>query len=182
METVVLCIYSFFYLCLRLLFGVEDSPAEKDERKYAQGRLLLREKKYKEAYDYFSLVIKESPKSALAWSSRAKCSLCMGNIYAAIADSDRASFIDNNVPEAYLIKGQALWEMEQYQEAYLQFDKAAWYYRDNAEAFRWRAIAHQQLGNQARALKDLKKAVHLGDEDANYILLKSSLLEKRYKD
>jgi tetratricopeptide (TPR) repeat protein len=182
METAVLVVYSFFYLCIRLLFGLEDTPTEKDAKKYAEGRRLIREKKYLAGYEYFSTALKEQPKSSLAWTCRAKCSLELGNIYAAIADCSKASFLDNNVPEAYMIKGQALWQLEGYPEAYKEFDKAVWYARDNAEAYRWRAILHQELGNRERALKDLKKAVSLGDEDANYILLKSSLLVKRYKD
>jgi tetratricopeptide (TPR) repeat protein len=170
METALLLVYSFFYILFKVVTGVEDDPVTKDAKAMAEGLQLMSHKQFKEGLEYFTRMTQERPKSALAWASKGKCNLALGNLYATIADCTRAATLENNLPDAYMDKGKAFTQLKEYKDAFREFDKAAWYYRDNAEAFRWRGLTHLELGNKEKAYNDLRKAVQLGDEDSNYIL------------
>jgi tetratricopeptide (TPR) repeat protein len=179
METALLLVYSFFYIIFKVVTGVEDDPVTKDKKKMAEGLECMRRKDFEKGLEYFTRMLQDNPKSALAWASRGKCNLALGNLYAALSDCTKASSLENNLPEAYMDKGKAYTQLQEYKEALREFDKAAWYFRDSPEAFRWRGLTYLELGNKENAYKDLRKAVSLGDEDANYILLQRSIFVRK---
>ncbi len=179
MKTALLLVYSFFYIIFKVIIGVEDDPVTKDSKLMTEGQEYIRRKEFEKGLDYFTKMIQEHPKSALAWALRGKCNLALGNLYATIADCTKASTLENNLPDAYMDKGKAFTQLKEYKDAFREFDKAAWYYRDSAEAFRWRGLTHLELGNKEKAYLDLRKAVSLGDEDANYILLQRRIFVRK---
>ncbi len=170
MEGGLFLLYSFFYLVFKALFGDNDYPFEKDARTFSEGMSLLRQRQYVLALAYFNDRTAQYPRSALAWLCRARCHLALDNPYGALADSSKAANLDYNLPDVFLIRGRAFFEIKEFQEAYLQFDKAVWHARQSAEAFRWRGLAQVRLGQREKGLLDLRKAISLGDEDANFFL------------
>lgn len=172
MEGFILIILLAIYLAIKIAFGNHDDPTAKDAKKYREGIELVQQKQYQEAYRYFDQVLKERPKCALAYAYRGKCNLVLDDLYAAIFDCTEAVSFDHCIAEAYLVKGIALYNLEMYRDAFLEFDKAVWYFRNSAEAFRWRALTRERLGIFDKAEADLKRAIELGDELANYYLLR----------
>jgi tetratricopeptide (TPR) repeat protein len=171
MEGFALLIVLIAYLVIRILLSNSEDQTAKDARTYQAGINLVKHKKYEAAFEYFNNVLKDKPKCALAYAYRGKCNLATGDLYAAIYDCTEATSYDHCIAEAYLNKGIALYKLELYKDAFLEFDKAVWHYRNNAVAFRWRAITRIQMGMADKAEKDLKRAVELGDEDSNFYLL-----------
>jgi tetratricopeptide (TPR) repeat protein len=173
METILLLLLLIPYMLIRYLVTDHETKTEKDARQYKEGIQLVKEKKYAEAIEYFDTVLKEKPTCALAFAYRGKCNLKLRNPYSSIFDCSRATSLDGTLSDAYLDKGKALYQLEEYQQAYLEFDKAVWHNRKNPEAFRWRALGHIRLSHPYdRVEEDLLEAVELGDEDAaNYLRL-----------
>jgi tetratricopeptide (TPR) repeat protein len=175
----VFALFVLFLGCLfikALLFKPTD-PTSRDEKKYMEGIHLVNARKYEEAFQYFNNALKECPNSGLAYAYRGKCNLYLNDLFAAIYDSTEALAYDHCIADAYLIKGMALFELELYKDAYLEFDKAVWYARKNGETYRWRALCRAKLGMTDKAREDFAKAIELGDEHASYYARKRGLIE-----
>ena len=88
----------------------------------------------------------------------------------ALADFNKALDIDYNLADTYLDKGIVLMELEDYTQAWHEFDKAIWHDKNLAEAYRLRAEAATYADKKTDVMKDYRKAAQLGDEDANFLL------------
>ncbi|QHT70717.1 tetratricopeptide repeat protein [Rhodocytophaga rosea] len=177
MEVFILFVILLACVLLQaFLFKHEDQTA-KDAKQYAEGIRLVNNKKFKEAYTYFDQVIKARPSCALAHMYRGKCNLALDDLYAAIFDCTEAASFDDCIAESYLVKGIALFKLEMYKDAFLEFDKAVWHYRNHGESFRWRALSRLKLGFAEKAEEDLLRAIELGDEHANYFLQQKGKIE-----
>jgi tetratricopeptide (TPR) repeat protein len=171
METILLLLLLIPYMLIRYLITDHETKTEKDARQYKEGIQWVKDKKYTEAIGYFDKVLKEKPNCALAFAYRGKCNLKLKNLYSSVFDCSRATSLDDTLSDAYLDKGKALYQLEEYQQAYLEFDKAVWHNRKNPEAFRWRALGRIRISHlYERVEEDLLEAVELGDEDAAYYL------------
>ncbi|MES2388599.1 MAG: tetratricopeptide repeat protein [Bacteroidota bacterium] len=180
METLVLLFLVIIFIVLKLLiFGTGDKLA-RDKKKFAPGIKLCTGREYVRALAWFSDAVAANPESALAWAMRGRCHLACGNLYASLGDLSRALSLESNLPDAYLDKGKALYKLEDYDAALLELDKAVWYFRENAEAFRFRGKVHLALGQNARARQDFTDAVMRGDEDAAYLMRKMIVNGKQY--
>ncbi|MBC7922029.1 MAG: hypothetical protein H7Z75_13180 [Ferruginibacter sp.] len=179
METILLFLLFIPYVIIRYLLTDHETPTEKDIKHYQEGIGLVRQKKYAEAAGYFDHVLKEKPNCALAYAYRGKCNLKLDNLYSSVFDCTRATSLDDTLAEAYLDKGKALYRLEEYQNAFLEFDKAVWHFKKNPESFRWRALARIRLSQEYdRVESDLQKAIQLGDEDAGHYLRQVELRHK----
>lgn len=173
METFLLALLLIPYMILKYYFTDHETIADKDRRLFSEGMQMLKEGQNDEAFDYFDRKSKAYPKSAVAFMYRGKSNLALGNFYSAVYDLTKSQTIDNTIAECYYLKGLALFELAEYEDSFKEFDKAVWYFRsEDAEAMRWRAIARWRLGQTEQAEKDLERAVSLGDEDAQRLLLK----------
>lgn len=173
MEAVSLSLIFVAYIGIRLLLGHHKTQAMKDRVKYSKGVDLVYANQYKEALQYFEGVLQQNPDSGLAWTFKAECHLHIGDFYTTLACADKALNIDYNLRDCYIFKGKALFELAQYEDALTEFDKAVWYFREkHPEAYFFRGLCHYELAKYEKAEYDFKKAVKLGDEDANYQLLK----------
>jgi tetratricopeptide (TPR) repeat protein len=177
MEVFALFILFLGFLFMRAVFFKPNDPTSRDEKKYKEGIQLVNAKRYEEGFQYFNRVLKESPNSAVAYAYRGKCNLQLNDLFAAIYDTTEALAYDHCIADGYLVKGIALFELEMYKEAFLEFDKAVWYDRNNGETYRWRAICRTKLGITDKVPEDFAKAIELGDEHASYYARKRGMIE-----
>jgi tetratricopeptide (TPR) repeat protein len=177
MEVFALFILFLGCLFIKAVLFKPNDPTSRDEKKYKEGIDLVNTKRYEEAFHYFNEALKVNAASGLAYAYRGKCNLYLNDLFAAIYDSTEALAYDHCIADAYLVKGTALFELEMYKEAYLEFDKAVWYARRNGEAYRWRALCSAKLGLTEKIHADFAKAIELGDEHANYYARKRGLIE-----
>ncbi len=173
METILLIFLLIPYMAIHYWLTDHDTPADKDRQRFQHGLAMLRDQQVDEAYAFFNEAVKLYPKSAIAYAWRAKSQLALGNHYSAIYDLTQALSRDNTLADCYLDKGMAHMKIGEPTEAFCEFDKAVWYFRDtHADAYRWRAIARIALGHGKQAEGDLRRAIHLGDENAVLLLRK----------
>jgi tetratricopeptide (TPR) repeat protein len=171
MEVTLLGLLFAIYLVLRYYLIDHETASEKDQKRFQEGILLVKDRQIDTAFDYFNEAVQKHPKSAVAYAWRGKCQLLLENHYSAIYDLTEAISRDNTLAECYLDRGIALYRVEQFTEAFREFDKAVWHIRDERpDAYRWRAVARIELRQLAQAENDLRRAVMLGDEDAFQLL------------
>lgn len=170
METLaVIPLVVLYFVIKAIIFGTDDK-LDKEKKKFATGIKMVNNKDFVNAKAWFDQKISEFPKSGLGWAYRGQCNLALGNIYEALSDLTKACNLESNLPEAYLNKGKALYLLTDYDNAFIELDKAVWHFRDNAEAYRYRGLVLIKMGNTLRGQNDLKMAVTLGDEDANQMI------------
>lgn len=153
---VVPLVLVLFYL--HYYFTDHETVIDKDRKRFAEGIALFEAGDYSAAQTYFDQKIKENRKSALAYAYRGKCNLRDGNLYSALYDFTEALSFDNTLVEVHLDKGRVHFQLEEYKEAFLSFDKAVWFSRGSAaDALHWRTEAHQML--QPSEMFDKNQAV-----------------------
>jgi len=172
MEWLLLLFFVPFILTLTFFNWLEEKfYSFRDIEKLAEGETLLSEKKYMEAQFFFTKKLKLFPKSSKAYYFRGKANLQLENYFSALYDIEQSISFDNTVAERFFLKGKILFKLEEFDKAFLEFDKADWFYRGgNAETLRWRGMSRYLIGQVENAIIDFKRAVELGDEDADYIL------------
>ncbi|MBO0929456.1 tetratricopeptide repeat protein [Fibrella aquatilis] len=171
MEVAALGFLFIIYLILRYYLIDHETATDKDMRRFQAGIQQVTARQYNEAFDYFNDAVKQHPNSAVAYAFRGKCQLMLENHYSAIYDLTQALNRDNTIADCYLDRGVAHYNVEQYTEAFREFDKAVWHIRDERpDAYRWRARARIELRQLSQAENDLRRAVMLGDEDAFQLL------------
>ena len=172
MEWLLLFFFLPFFLTLMFFNWLEDKfYSFRDVEKLGEGEILMSEKKYSEAQIFFTDKLKSYPKSSKAFFYRGTANLYLENYFSALYDIEQSISFDNTVPDYFVLKGKILYKLEEFDKAFLEFDKADWFYRSgNAETLRWRGMSRYLIGQVDNAIVDFKRAVELGDEDANYIL------------
>jgi tetratricopeptide (TPR) repeat protein len=172
MEWLVLFFFLPYVLTLMFFNWIEEKFITiKNGEQLEDGVHLIHHRKYQEALSFFTEKLKHFPKSAKAHYYRSFCNLELGNLYSALYDIEQSLSFDNTVGESYVTKGKILYKLEDYDTAFLEFDKADWHFRsENPIALRWRGMARYQLGQRKSAIEDFRLAVQLGDEDSDYIL------------
>lgn len=174
MEICLVVLLFIPYLFVKYYFTDHETKAEKDLARFVEGIWLMSENRFEEAFRYFDESVKANPKSAVAYAYRGKCNLHDENYYSAIYDLLQALSFDNTLSECYLDKGKAHYALQEFEEAFREFDKAVWFYRnENADALRLRGLARLRLDQFAQSERDLRRAVELGDEDSVLILSQS---------
>lgn len=171
MEIGLVALLFIPYLFLKYYLTDHETKAEKDTARYAEGILLFRDKHYEEAFKYFDEQVKLYPKSALAYAYRGKCNLQDENYYSALFDFSQALSFDNTLADTYIDKGKVHLALLEFGDAFREFDKAVWFYRnENPEAIRLRGVARLRMQQFVQSERDFMRAVQLGDEDARFIL------------
>lgn len=183
MEWILLFFFLPFVLTMMFFNWLEEKLFNfRDREKLGEGERLLHENKFVEAQAFFTEKLKYFPKSAKAYFYRSKANYMLKNYFSALYDIEQSISFDNTIGEAYVIKGKVLYQLKEYDKAFLEFDKADWYFRsENPETLRWRGMARYCIGQIENAINDFNRAVDLGDEDADYILrTKFEYLKKKY--
>ena len=172
MEVVLLSLLFALYLTIRYYLVDHDTLADKDRKRFRKGIDLVQNRQFDEAHRYFDEAVQQYPKSAIAYAYRGKCQLVQENYYSAIYDLTQAISRDNTLADCYLDRGAAFYYTAEYQNAFREFDKAVWHFRDEQpDAYRWRALTRIQLRQLPQAENDLRRAVSLGDENSFHLLL-----------
>ena len=172
MEWLLLFFFLPFFMTLMFFNWLEEKFFSfRDLEKLGEGETLIAEKKYLEAQTFFTDKLKSFPKSSKSYFFRGKVNLYLENYYSALYDIEQSISFDNTVPDCFVLKGKILYKLEEFDKAFLEFDKADWFYRSgNAETLRWRGMSRYLIGQVENAIIDFKRAVELGDEDADFIL------------
>ncbi len=171
METFLLSLSFVLYIIIRYYMIDHEAQSDKDYRRFKEGIELFDQKKYDEAFRYFDQAAASvgSRESAVAYLYRARCHYKFDNPFAALVDLTRAQNIENTLAVCHLERGIINYEIGEFSNAYLDFDRAVWHFhRENAESFCWRAMARWQLQKYAEAESDFKRAIKMGDEYASY--------------
>ncbi len=172
MEIALLSLLFVLYLIIRYYVVDHDTPTDKDRNRFRKGIDLVNNRSFDEAHRYFDEAVRQHPKSALAYAYRGKCQLAQENFYSAIYDLTQAVSRDNTLADCYLDRGIAFYAIGEYANAFREFDKAVWHFRDEQpDAYRWRALARIQIRQLPQAESDLRRAVALGDENSFHLLL-----------
>ena len=172
MEVVLLSLLFGIYLTIRYFLVDHDTLSDKDRKRFRKGLALVQSRHFTEAHRYFDDAVRQYPKSAVAYAYRGKCQLFLENYYSAIYDLTEAISRDNTLADCYLDRGIAFYNTNQFQQAFREFDKAVWHFRDEQpDAYRWRALVRIQLRQLPQAENDLRRAVLLGDENSFHLLL-----------
>jgi tetratricopeptide (TPR) repeat protein len=171
MEIILIVLLFIPYLILRYWLEDHDTQADKDRVRYREGINLLQVGESEKAFQYFDQAVKANPKSAVAYAYRGKCNLRDENYYSALYDLCQAISFDNTLADCYLDKGQAHMALQEFPEAFREFDKAVWFFRNkNADALRWRGLSRLRMQQIVQSERDFLRAFELGDEGSGYIL------------
>ncbi|GAB3496104.1 hypothetical protein GCM10027341_14380 [Spirosoma knui] len=171
MEVALLGLLFVLYLTIRYFVTDHDTPADKDRNRFRKGIDLVQKRNFFEAHRYFDEAVRQYPKSAIAYAYRGKCQLAQENYYSALYDLTQAVNRDNTLADCYLDRGIAYYRIDEFQNAFREFDKAVWHFRDEKpDAYRWRALARIQVRQLPQAESDLRRAVSLGDENSFHLL------------
>ncbi len=172
MEVTLLCLFFGIYLTIRFYLMDHDTPSDKDRKRFGKGIELAESRNFTEAFMYFDDAVRQHPKSAIAYAYRGKCQLVQENYFSAIYDLTQAINRDNTLADCYLDRGIAYYKTNEFQQAFREFDKAVWHFRDEKpDAYRWRALARIQVRQLPQAENDLRRAISLGDENSFHLLL-----------
>lgn len=171
MEICLVVLLFIPYLFLKYYLTDHETKAEKDEARFAEGINMFRNRRFEEAFTYFDQQVKLNPKSALGYAYRGKCNLQDENYYSALFDLSQALSFDNTLADTYIDKGKVHLALLEFKDAFREFDKAVWFYRNaHPEAIRLRGVARLRMQQFVQSERDFMRAVQLGDEDARFIL------------
>ncbi len=159
MEALVFFVFPLFiYLAIKVAILRDVDYTALDKAKYAEGIKMIEFGFVEDAVVYFDKAVKANPKSMVAWAMRGKAHFTMKNYYQAIYNYHKAQSLNHDLPEVFLNKGIAFYKIDDPEAALKEFNKAVWFYREkNPEAFRWRGLTHDLLGNKEAAEKDFQK-------------------------
>jgi len=76
---------------------------------------------------------------------------------------EKASHIDN-LAQTYFYKGRIYFEQKKFKQALVEFNKAVWFDRKLAIAYRYKGLTLTQLSEEQNGIQALKEAVSHGDE------------------
>ncbi|MPR36429.1 tetratricopeptide repeat protein [Salmonirosea aquatica] len=182
MEICLIVLLFIPYLFLKYYFTDHETKAEKDLARFKEGIELLQNKKFEQAFNYFDQQVKNHPKSATAYAYRGKCNLHDENFYSALYDLSQAISFDNTLAECYIDKGKVHLALYEFGEAFREFDKAVWFFRnENPEAIRLRGLARLRMQQFVQSERDFLRAMELGDEDSRYILSQAPFYKVEFK-
>ncbi|GAA4406912.1 hypothetical protein GCM10023187_26940 [Nibrella viscosa] len=169
MEMLLSALIIGFIIYLRIQAD-KEAGWEKEVDEYQEGIALFRSRQTDDALAYFNRKIAANPKSSIAYLYRARCYRALGNVAAAKEDLKTAGSYNETVPGIHLERGQIYFDEQNYDAAFAAFDKAVFHsFGTRADAFRWRGLARQQLGQAETARHDMDKAEAIAGQahDAN---------------
>lgn len=179
MEVFLLVVLMVGWVLFRILRGDAVSPHTRDRKKMDFGIRLYRQKRYEESLGFFEKMVRDFPKSAVAWNYKGKNELALGRPFDALMSLATCQQIDVRYGESYLDRAKALIALSDWESAWIEADKACWHLRNQGEPLRLRGFLHQKLGRLDKAAEDWKEAIKLGDEDAQYMLQQYRLPHNR---
>ncbi|GAB4035281.1 tetratricopeptide repeat protein [Spirosoma jeollabukense] len=145
-------IYLRYYADLR-------SKSEQDFEKLQVGIKLYTSGQFDDARVFFEQHIQHEPTSSVAYLYLARCYRALGNVSLAATALKTGESYDDTVADLHLEMGQVLLDQQDYNGAFLEFDKAVFHSKGTqADAYQWRGMARQKLHQPTEAQQDLERA------------------------
>ncbi|KAG2393713.1 hypothetical protein C9374_007244 [Naegleria lovaniensis] len=159
--------------CIQFRKQIKKIEALKEE-----GNKLLRNGKYQEAYDEYTKAIEIDPKNAnlnaVLYCNRAAAATKLGKHEVAVKDATKAIELNDSYLKAYMRRGSSYIELEQYEDAMRDYNRAHELDKDNEEieqklkekaykklAMQWhpdRYIDEEEKKNAENKFKDITEA------------------------
>lgn len=155
-ELLTIATFAGYIIYLRY-YADGRSDAQKQADELREGILLFDNDQFAASLAYFNNALSTRPKLAVAYLYRARIYRTLNDTKAALADLDKGKAYDDTVADLHLETGQIQFERRNYQQAFLDFDKAI-LYGATAEAYYWRGRTRQHLDQPEEAARDLAKA------------------------
>jgi len=179
MEAIILLFFFVIYVLFRVLFA-EKSSEERDNLRFSEGVVMLQNKNWVGAEKYFASTVVTHPKSAMAWTSLGICHFYQSEMLMAQVCFEKAIALDN-LALTFFFRGKIAYQEHNFKQALIEFNKAIWYKRKDAVAYRWKANTLLALGEQEQAIKCFRDAVKLGDEISNGYIQQYNIPSERRK-
>ena len=145
-------IYLRYYADLR-------NKSEKDVEKLQVGIKLYASGQFDNALAFFNQYLQNEPKSSVAYLYQARCYRALGDVSSAITSLKTGESYDDTVADLHLEMGQILYDQADYNDAFLEFDKAVFHSKGmQSDAYHWRGLARQKLQQSVEAQQDLERA------------------------
>lgn len=149
-----------------------NSPLFREQKKLSEGIHLFTTCRYQEAFAYFDSLIRDGRHNCLTFYYRGLCQTRQGNPNSALFDFTTALSYDNSLPEIYLERGKIYLASGDVDRALYEFERSVFYaHGKRADVLRYRGIALIEKGRYFQAARFLNRAVELGDEEANHLLM-----------
>lgn len=145
------------YIIYLKYYADQRTNAEKQADQLREGIDLYRTDQYAAALAYFNKALAEQPKLSVAYLYRARIYRALGDTNAALTDLNTAKSYDDTIADLHLESGQIYYDLGDYQAAFQDFDKAI-FHGNTTEAYQWRGLTRQRIGQRAEAAQDLAKA------------------------
>ncbi|MBO0938434.1 hypothetical protein J2I47_17920 [Fibrella sp. HMF5335] len=145
------------YLVYLRYYADGRSDAQKQADELREGITLYENDQFASALAYFNNALAARPKLAVAYLYRARIYRALTDNKAALAELDKGKSYDDTIADLHLETGQIQFEKRNYQQAFLDFDKAI-FYGATAESYYWRGRTRQHLDQPEEAARDLAKA------------------------
>lgn len=153
-------------------FSARTSPFDKEKKKLSEGIALFESKHFEEAFLYFDNRIKSGKKSCLSYLYRGLCHAQKGNLNSALYDLTTVLSYDNSIVEVYQERGKIYFSLGEMDKALREFERAVFYSQGKKpDILRYRGLTLMEKGQYFQAARYLSKAVELGDEEANHLLM-----------
>lgn len=163
LELTTLSVFIGYLIYLRY-YADQRTNAQKEADRLRDGIDLFTSGQTANALAYFNRAIADQPKSSVAYLYRARIYRTLGDPAAARHDVDQGKSYDDTVADLHLESGQLHYEQGDYQAAFVDFDKAVFHaHGDEAEPYRWRGLARQQLQQHEASRQDLHQAEALAN-------------------
>jgi tetratricopeptide (TPR) repeat protein len=171
------------YIIYLRYFADLRNKSEQDFEKLQPGIQLYTNKQFDEALAFFSQYLQKEPKSSVAYLYLARCYRALDDVPAALEALRTGESYDDTVADLHLEIGQILYEQQDFEGAFLEFDKAVFHSKGvQADAFEWRGQTRQQLGQDAEAQQDLNRASALrqSPERAEIQTAQGSFMDRKF--
>lgn len=170
------------YVIYLKYYADQRTTAEKQADQLRDGIDLYRTDQYAAALMYFNKALTEKPKLGVAYLYRARIYRALGDTNAALTDLNTAKSYDDTIADLHLESGQIYYDFGDYQTAFKDFDKAI-FHGGTTEAYQWRGLTRQHIGQPVEAAQDMAKAeaaLLMAHEVLGMPLTKSSKFLDRY--
>lgn len=145
------------YIIYLKYYADQRTTAEKQADQLREGINFYQGDQFAAALAYFNKAIDAQPKLSVAYLYRARIYRVLGDTQAALTNLDIGKSYDDTIADLHLETGQLHYQMGNFATAFQDFDKAI-FHGATAEAYHWRGLTRQQLGQPEEAAQDLAKA------------------------
>ena len=165
----VLVVITFFgYIYYLRNYADLRSKSEKEEKEFAAGIEMYRDRDFEGAFRYFNDQVAKNPRSCIAHLYRGLAQKGLNNRTEAYEDIETAVSLDDDVHEAHLELGRLFLEDGDPQTALLHFNKSVLKAQETSpKPYHWRSQAYVALQMQAEAQADLVEEKLISDKSAN---------------